>query len=236
MAQQYVLGLPVNQALDAENFMGTACNAEALRLIEAWPDWPGRACIIAGPPGCGKSHLVEMWCRKSGATAHPASAVGALRIFEGESAPGPLAFEDLDSQPLDETAFFHLLNSSREHGFDLLLTARTPPGEWQITLPDLRSRFRSLTLVTIGAPDDDLLRALFVKHFADRQLSVQPDVIDYLVTRMERSAADVRTMVAALDRLALAQGRRITRPLARDVLNGKFDVPEGEGGAGGTKG
>ena len=49
MPQQYVLGLPVSQALDAENFMGAACNAEAMRLIEAWPDWPGRACILAGP-------------------------------------------------------------------------------------------------------------------------------------------------------------------------------------------
>jgi chromosomal replication initiation ATPase DnaA len=226
MAEQFVLGLPVQQALDAENFMGTTCNAEALRLIEAWPEWPGRACVIAGPPGCGKSHLVEIWRRRSGARVHPASEVANLRIFDGDSPPGPLAIEDVDIHPLDETAFFHLLNNSREHGFDLLLTARTPPGEWKISLPDLRSRFRSLTLVTIGTPDDDLLRALFVKHFADRQLTVQPEVIDYLVTRMERSAAGVRTIVAALDSLALAQGRRITRPLARDLLRAQSGAPE----------
>lgn len=219
MPQQYVLGLPVNQSLDAEDFMGTACNAEALRLIEAWPNWPGRACVIAGPPGSGKSHLTAIWCRNSGASVHPASAVGALETLAGPL-PQPLAIEDVDAGPLDERAFFHLLNNSREHGFDLLLTAQTPPGEWQISLPDLRSRFRSLPVVTIGAPDDGLLRALFVKHFADRQLTVQPEVIDYLVARMERSAAGVRTIVAALDSLALAQGRRITRPLAREVLNG----------------
>jgi chromosomal replication initiation ATPase DnaA len=57
-----------------------------------------------------------------------------------------------------------------------------------------------------------------VKLFADRQLAVDTTVIDYLASRMERSIAAARQLVAALDRASLAAGRRITRPVAADVL------------------
>ena len=113
---------------------------------------------------------------------------------------------------------FHLINSVSEQGGALLLTSRHPAEDWRAELPDLRSRLRMATPVTIGAPDEELLRKALVKLFADRQLVVEKAVIDYLLLRMERSLASAVALVEALDREALAAGRAITRPMAGRIL------------------
>ena len=217
MSEQLVLDLPHRPALEADDFLVSGCNAAAVRLIDAWPDWPGGVQVICGPAGSGKSHLANVWCLKSGATRLAPESLarrspGVLPAVEA------FVIEDLDRVAIDEHAMFHLLNSLREEGVSALLTARTPPASWQVHLPDLESRLRSIPVVTIGAPDDDLLQAVLLKQFTDRQLNPEPHVIAFLVTRMERSMEAVRHLVAALDRAALAAGRKITRPMAAEVL------------------
>ena len=122
------------------------------------------------------------------------------------------------SAELDERALFHLLNLVREEDGYLLLTARSAPATWGVALPDLVSRLRALPVVTVSAPDDALLRAVMVKLFADRQLSVDENLIAYLATRIERSFAAAREAVAQLDREALRQKRGVTRALAAELL------------------
>jgi chromosomal replication initiation ATPase DnaA len=205
---QLALDLPHVPALDADDFMLSDCNAEAMRLIASWPDWSARCALIAGPAGAGKSHLVNVWRERSGARMLSAASIEEDMVDGLET--GPLAVEDVDRFARDERALFHLLNLSRERGFDILLTARSLPGAWPVALDDLRSRLRSLPFAEIGAPDDALLRAVLVKLFDDRQLSAPPAVIDYLLRRMERSVDAAADLVARMDKAALAERRRIT--------------------------
>jgi chromosomal replication initiation ATPase DnaA len=72
--------------------------------------------------------------------------------------------------------------------------------------------------VEVQPPDEVLLKAVLVKLFSDRQLNVEPPVIDYLSLRMERSMAAANRIVAAVDGLALAKHRKVTRPLAAEAL------------------
>ena len=119
-----------------------------------------------------------------------------------------VAVEDLHDGPIDEPALFHLLNLAGERDAKVLITSRDGPGTVPLTLPDLISRLRAMQLATLGAPDDDLLRRVLTKLFADRQIEVDPGVIGYIATRMERSFAAASRIVAALDRAALAgEGR-----------------------------
>ncbi len=224
MHRQLTLELPHIPALGQEDFFVSASNEQAARLINSWPNWPNPISIVAGPEGAGKTHLVNVWRARSGAVCHMADILEAA-VAGAVSSPGPVAIEDIDGGPFNEHAAFHLLNLAREHRFDVLITARRPPGEWAISLPDLRSRLRSAALVNIGEPDETLLRALLVKLFADRQLSVAPDIIDYLMLRMERSMAAAQNLVAALDRAALAERRAVTRALASKVLPGTSAGP-----------
>jgi chromosomal replication initiation ATPase DnaA len=87
-----------------------------------------------------------------------------------------------------------------------------------VTLPDLASRLAAMPAVAIAPPDDALLAAVLVKLFADRQLAIGADVVDYLVGRMERSFAAASAMVERLDRAALAERRAVTVPLVRKML------------------
>ena len=126
--------------------------------------------------------------------------------------------EDADSSAFCETALFHHLNLAREHKSSILLTAETPPGQWELSLPDLRSRIRSYPAAEIHPPDEEHLAALLLKHFSDRQIEIAPDVISYLVARIERSMAAAQTVAEHLDRLALVEQREVTRAFAARVL------------------
>ena len=100
----------------------------------------------------------------------------------------------------------------------MLLTSRLAPGDLDVALPDLRSRLRALPLVTISPPDAALLKAVLVKQFADRQLNVEPHVINYIALHMEQSMEAAAAIVADIDKQALAAHRKVTRALAGEVL------------------
>ena len=215
--RQLVLDLAHRQALGEEDFLVSSSNAAAVELIDRWPAWPHPVCVVLGPQGSGKSHLANVWRLRSSAGLLAASALdepAVAALPEG----GALALEDLDREPVDERALFHLINRARESRLSVLLTSRAAPGDLEFAVPDLRSRLRALPVVEVRAPDEALLKAVLVKLFADRQLNVDPVVIEFVSVRMERSMAAAARVVAAVDRLALATHRKVTRPLAAEAL------------------
>lgn len=215
--QQLVFDLGHQPALGLEDLLIGSSNEAAVHLIELWPDWPGPAALIVGPSQSGKSHLAHVWCDRSGAVRLSGADLSERDVAILETAPG-LAIEDLDRGIGCERTLFHLLNLAREKKRSLLLTSSIAPGDLVVELPDLRSRLRAAVLVEILPPDDGLLAAVLVKHFADRQLTVEPNVIGYLLVNMERTMAAAAATVEAIDRLALAARRRVTRPLAAEAL------------------
>lgn len=216
--RQLPLSWPQLTALSAADFVTAPGNASALALIDAWPDWPapGRALAVHGPAGCGKTHLGHIFqqrAKEAGRAPIYLSAPDTVPELPAE----PVLI--LDAPQLDETAFFHLLNRLRNEGGDLLLLSRDAPARWDVKLPDLASRLKALPAVAVAPPDDALLSAVLAKHFADRQIAVAPEVIDYLLRQIERSFAAAADIAERLDRAALAEGRAITVPLARRVLD-----------------
>ncbi len=127
--------------------------------------------------------------------------------------------DDADTPGLDETGLFHLINAVRARAAQLLLTARRFPAAWGVTLPDLASRLKAAATVEIHEPDDALLAGVITKLFADRQVEVEPHVVQFLVRRIERSLSTANAVVERLDRAALQQKSRITRSLAATVVD-----------------
>ncbi len=200
----------------AVDFLAAGNNAEAHDWILRWPAWPSFALGLWGPAGCGKSHLAHIYCERSSGVLLPADALSKDDVPILADYPA-VVVENAD-QGVDEAALFHLFNLLRESGHFLLLTGRDAPARWRIALPDLRSRLSAIPVAAIRPPDDDLLEALLVKLFADRQLRVGPDVLSFLLARMERSFAAARALVCAIDDAALAQRREISVSLARAVM------------------
>ena len=215
--RQFVLDLAHRPALGAEDFFVGPSNQTALAMIDRWPDWPHWALVVTGPPRAGKTHLANVWRLKSSAQRRRASDVSEADVATLK-ADGSLLIENLEAGVADEKALFYLLNVAREEQLSILFTSRTAPGDLDIHLPDLRSRLRALPVAAIAPPDDTLLKAVLVKHFADRQLMVEPHVVEHLARRMERSMEAAQHLVTELDRRALATRRRVTRALAAEVL------------------
>ncbi|MFO1209576.1 MAG: chromosomal replication initiator DnaA [Amaricoccus sp.] len=221
--RQLALDLPARPALGRSDFLVAPANRLALAQVDSWPDWPGGRLALAGPAGSGKTHLAHVWAARTGASVVAVDALPGLDLgaIDGGAA---VAVEDADRiRPADraaaEEALFHLCNRLSAGG-SLLVSGRAPPARWGIALPDLASRLGATAVARLEPPDDALLAAVLVKLFADRQLTVAPDLIRLLLGRMERSFAAAEAMVAALDRAGLARHRPVTARLAGEILRG----------------
>lgn len=217
MTPQLALDLPARRDFSEAAFIAGASNAAARELLARPSDWPRNVMALIGPEGVGKSHLAAIWAERSHAVTIP-----ALVLASHLAALGPnqaLVIEDVD-QGVDEDALFHVFNRAAEGDIPaLLLTARTLPAQWSVSLPDLVSRLRALEHVDLHEADDGLLTRIMEKQLADRGAPVRPGVIDYLLPRMERSVAAVRLLAERMDKLALVKKTPITRAVAREVLD-----------------
>lgn len=227
LPRQLPLRLPHRPAMGRADFLVGEANYAALSMIERWPDWPAPAMVLYGPSGTGKTHLVEIWRAQSGATATNAAELGGAD-HEHLLAPRAVAVEAID-MGADEPALFHLLNLARERGATVLMTSRVAPSALPIVLPDLLSRLRAAQPVELLPPDDVLLKRVLLKLFADRQLSIDSPLIEFMALRMERSFEAANVLVEKLDHEALSAGRGVTRALAGSVLGELFpDSGDGE--------
>jgi len=188
-----------------QDYLVSDANRPLIRHFEHWSLWPVMATILTGPRKSGRSLLGRIVTAKAG---------GEL-IDNAEAA--------------DEEAVFHAWNRAQERHRPLILIANAPPPTWTVKLPDLRSRLAATPVVRIEEPDDILVGQLIEKLCHIRGLAAPPELIRYLVPRIERSYFGIHRAIDALDELAYAQRQRLTVPLARRALGlDRFGPDESE--------
>ena len=220
-AEQIPLDFPVRAAFAREDFMLGESNQDAVQWIDQWPEWPAPALFLTGPAASGKSHLAAVWQSKSkAATINPEELIKS--DAEHLASLGQhIMIDGIDPWLGDreaETTLFHLYNIFKEEGRTMLLTGRAAPSHIDFAIADLASRLRAAPCTTIKSPDDTLLQNITVKMFADRQIQISEDILNYLTPRMERSFKFISDIVAKSDELALSKHRPITIPIIRDAL------------------
>lgn len=215
MSRQFRLKLDRTETFRREDLVISPSNAEAVKAVDAWPAWPGGALALIGPEGSGKSHLALTWAAKAGAAVIPAKGKVDLGALRGR----PVLYEDADrDRTRRDEILFHLFNMAAEAGAGLLLTGRSPPTGWSCDLPDLRSRLNAAPVALLDEPDDAILESMLRKFFRERNIRPAEDVFPYLLRRIERSAPRAREVVQKLDEAADAEGRAVSRALARQIL------------------
>ena len=225
MFSQLPLPLPFKPALSREDFLVSPCNAAAVATIESSDLWPNGVAILCGPRGSGKSHLSAVWQDFSGAVGILAPSVTTDLVAERLTLDKRNVIVEQADERRDETALFHLINDARDHGYSVLFTCCLPVAKWGVQLPDLSSRLAAAAQAFIKLPDESLLAAVLIKQLADKHVQITPRVLDYIIPRVGRSFAEIRTLAEEINHATLVQKKPVTLPLVRSILMQKH-TPE----------
>ena len=214
---------------DAVRLPELAAALHACRALLRSLTKPGRTSpsplVIHGPPGVGKTLLIQSLTRKLAADPAGLTArVLAARDWSADDWP-ELAAADLvcieDLQHLPGKAapeLERLLDSRLRHRKPTAATA--PAGPATLELPQrLGSRLCMGLVVPVAALGPASRRVLIERHAARRRLALAPDAIDWLAARP--TGGGVRPTLGLVERLAvLARGAAdpLDAPTARRLL------------------
>ena len=215
---QLVFKFPFKTKYYEQDYYVSSNNFSAYRLIESWPNWPGKWVNIFGPKGCGKTHLSNILKKK----------INLIHIIDAKKVDNETIskFEKLDcliidnyEKNIDEKIFYSLLNQSKQSDSYLLVNSILPLGNIKFDLKDLRSRTESFINLGIELPTDDLLRVVISKSFSDKQIEITPKISEYIIKNIERSYEKVFKFIKEIDDLSLSSGKSININLIKKVLN-----------------
>ncbi len=191
------LPLPLDRPAGAreDRFLIGEGNSRAVHILEHWATWPVMAAIITGPRKSGRSLLARTMVARSGGTM----------------------IDEADRQ--SETALFHAWNSAQAERRPLFLVADDAPPVWAVKLPDLRSRLNASPVARIEQPDDALAADILCQFFDRHELVAVPDVVAWVMRRIERSYLSIlRTGEALEEDASRRRNRRLSIPAARATL------------------
>ena len=209
-------------SFDGNDYLVTNTNKEAVLWLDKWSSWYSSCCIIYGPSGCGKSHLGNVFMSMSNAVSANLDHRCLEEYDNSININHNIVVDDIDEKLktlADEKNFLHIYNNLTLRGGKILLLACKAPVHWGLKLADLRSRIKASPAIGIGVPDDELICAILIKLFSDRQIRIDLRVVEYIVRRIERSFSSAQKFVEKADHAALAQNKKISLGIAREVLN-----------------
>lgn len=215
MSDQLPRQLPLpflHQPVHGVDFLAAPSNAAARAWLEHPDAWPGGRLVVWGESGVGKTHLLSLWASQCGGQVLAGTSLRGLPSVPS----GPLALDDADTAA--ERPLLHLINVVAEAGQILLLSGQEPPARWAVRLPDLASRLRATQAVAVESPEEALRADLLARLLAERQITVAGSLQIWLLLRLPRNAAAVREAVRRIDRMALAAGRPVSRPMLVRIL------------------
>ena len=217
LMSQLVFEFPFKTKYYEQDYYVSSNNFSAYRLIESWPNWPGKWLNIYGPNGCGKTHLSNILKKK----------IQLAKIFDAQTIDNEtlLKFEKLNcliidnyDQNIDEKLFYSILNHSKQLDSYVVVNSLTPMQDMKLKLEDLSSRSKEFLSLGIDLPTDDLLRVIISKSFSDKQIEISPNVSEYIIKNIERSYEKVFKFMKEIDDLSLSSGKSININLIKKVL------------------
>lgn len=229
MIRQLSLGLALKDDATFDNF--TAGDNQILlnQLQQAFTQRDERFFYLWSASGCGKTHLLQACCHQATQLRQTASFL-ALADFQQYSPEVLMGLETLDCVVLDDIekiagndawqeAIFHLYNRMRAAEGLLIVSGNVAPTQLAITLPDLTSRLAWGLVFQVKALSDQDKSLALIQRANLRGMEMSPQVANYLLTRCSRDMKQLLALLDTLDRVSLAEQRRLTIPFVREVIH-----------------
>ena len=215
---QLVFKFPFKKKYYEQDFYVSSNNFPAYKLIESWPNWPGKWLNVFGSTGSGKTHLSTILEKK----------IKKIKLVEAGDINNTIVEElnyldcliiDNYSNNIDEKLFYSILNQSKQLENYILINSIPSIKELAFELKDLQSRINSFIYIGIELPTDDLLQVIISKSFSDKQININPKISEYIIRNVERSYEKMFKLLKDIDELSLSTGKSININLIKKVLN-----------------
>jgi len=221
LEEQLTIEMPQKDFFGREDFMVTKSNLEALAFIDEFIKSNQRIGLLVGSPGSGKSHLIKIFMNSIETSLSKIITLPSNNLFNEFEKNEFTIIEDIHNINIkfSEEDLLHAINISKETKRSLIMTSRIPISRFEIKLTDLRSRLESISVAIIEEPDDELMKSIILKMLRDRQLMVNPPIIEFLMKRLERTYLEINRTINLIDKYALEKGKRVSISLIREILN-----------------
>ena len=217
MSKQLIFNFPFKKNYLKQDFYVSKNNFNAFKLIESWPNWPGRLVNIFGPKGCGKTHLVNILKSKIHSVLIPSKSVTNDTLIKYKIKEC-LIIDDFENN-IDEKVLYSIINMASQDNKYLIISSTVSLKDFEIKLSDLKSRLNSFLDIGIDLPTDDLLKVILTKNFSDKQIQISSKNIEYILKNIERSYEKVNSFSNSIDNLSLTKASPINLQLIKKVLN-----------------
>ena len=214
---QLIFKFPFKTRYFEQDFYVSKNNFSAYKLIESWPDWPGKWVNIFGLSGSGKTHLIRILEKK----------IKKVKVYDAKNIDNESVGEveevdcfiiDIYKNNIEKNIFYSLLNQSKQLEKYILINSIEPLNLMKNNLPDLKSRIDSFIFIGIDLPTDDILKVIISKFFSDKQVVIDAKLIDYMIKNVERSYSRILELLKDIDELSLSSGKSININLIKKVL------------------
>ncbi|MEA3411778.1 MAG: DnaA regulatory inactivator Hda [Pseudomonadota bacterium] len=210
---------PGDNAAPVAHLRGLACDGSGAKPAQVY---------LWGPPGAGKTHLLQACCHLCATRGQRAvyvslDALGnhAEEAMAGLETLSMVCVDDLEGiagRRERETAVFSLINACRSSGTTLVFGAGCSPSGLGIGLPDLASRLVWGAVYRVRPLDDGGKLVALENHARQRGFDLSREVGAYLLNHCSRDMIGLMRLVERLDRGSLAAKRRITIPFIKTLL------------------
>ena len=214
--KQLLLDFILNKSHSKEDFFVSECNFFAFNLLDSWPRWEKNIVNLCGEKYSGKSHLSEIFSKKSKSIILDAkdfkfNNTNKFRYYE------IIILENFEKK-IDEKSLFSLINFVDQANKYLLINSLLPISEIEFDLKDLKSRSKNCLVAKIEKPDDKLIKVLISKYLSDRQVLIDKKLIDYTTKRITRSYGKIFEFIYKIDEMSLKKKKSINLKTIKEVL------------------
>ena len=213
---QLLFKFDLKQNYKNEDFYVNKSNFFAFSLIEKWPKWEKNILNIHGEKHSGKTHLSNIFKKKYKAFKIKANEFNQdsfkeFKIFEN------LILDDFDEN-VDEKLMYTLFNVADQDNKFILINSLIPINELKFKVEDFISRTKNCIFAKIENPDDELMFAILLKNFSDRQISVDKKLINFIIKHIDRSYGKIYEFVYKLDEISLKKKKSIDFKIIKEAL------------------
>ena len=211
-----------------ENFLfAEELGALSVALQRQMTDAGDPSLYLYGPPGSGRSHLLQGACHAMPPGESLYLPLGTLRdqeparVLAGIEGLARVCLDDLQTIARHgdwELSLFHLINRCLGTGCRLLFSADRSPRELALALPDLGSRLSGATVFRLASAGDSRKLAILLFRAKRRGMNLSEEAGRYILSRAPRGLAELMAILDGLDRDALAAGRSLTVPFIKERL------------------